>query len=75
MIDQSILILRVITYFALIPIVYRALTAVDFSKVFRKHKEGESQMTFFIVVIVFSKLIGDFFLDVMEIFLKLFGVL
>lgn len=72
---DMILILRFITYFALLPVVFKALSALDFSKVFRKHKVGESQLTFFMVVIIFSKLIGDFFLDIMEIFLKLFGVL
>lgn len=75
MIEKSILILRLVTYFALIPVVFRALSALDFSKVFRKHKVGESQLTFFMVVVIFSKILGDFILDIMEILLKILGVL
>lgn len=74
MIVKAVLILRLVTYFALLPIVHRALSAIDFSKVFRKHRVGESQLTYFMTVVVFSKIIGDFLLDIMEILLKLTGV-
>jgi uncharacterized membrane protein YwzB len=74
LIEKVVLILQVITYFALIPIVYRALLGVDFSKVFKKNHVKESQLAFFIVLLALVKLIGDFFLDIMKIFLTLMGI-
>lgn len=75
MIENTIHILRLITYFALLPIVYKALSAIDFSKLFRKNHVGEAQLATLMMVVIFSKIIGDFFLDIMEIFLKISGVI
>lgn len=75
MTHKIILILEIITYFALIPIVFRSLMALDFSKIFRKNHVAESQIIFFLVLITIVKIVGDFFIDIAKAFLTLFGVL
>lgn len=75
MIERIILILELVTYFAFIPIVFRALTSIDFSKLFKRHHVGEAQLTMFILTLVFSKILGDLFITIMKLFLTLFGVI
>jgi len=75
MIEKVILILELVTYFALIPIIFRAMMALDFTKLFKRDRVGEAQMAYFAITIVFAKIIGDFFITIMRLFLSLLGVL
>jgi uncharacterized membrane protein YwzB len=67
------LILKVFTYFALLPVVFRSLMSIELSKIFKKHHTGEVRMVFILLAIVISKIVGDFLIDIMEIFLKIVG--
>jgi uncharacterized integral membrane protein (TIGR02327 family) len=63
--------LSIFTYFALIPIVFRALMCIDTTKVFKKHRIGEIRLIYFLITIVITKIVGDFFIDIMDYLIKI----
>ncbi|NLG81969.1 MAG: DUF1146 domain-containing protein, partial [Bacilli bacterium] len=46
-------------YFLLIPIVYKVVIAIDFTKIFKKYHVNEIRLFYIIVVIVITKILGD----------------
>jgi len=46
-------------YFLLLPIVYKVVIAIDFTKIFKKYHVNEIRLFYIIVVIVITKILGD----------------
>lgn len=51
--------LELLVYFLLIPIVYKVVIAIDFTKIFKKYHVNEIRLFYIIVVIVITKILGD----------------
>lgn len=51
--------LELLIYFLLIPIVYKVVIAIDFTKIFKKYHVNEIRLFYIIVVIVITKILGD----------------
>lgn len=71
--ERIFILLKIFTYFALFPIVYRSLMAVNFTKLFKKNYVGEIRVLYIFIAIVITKIVGDFFLDIMDLFMLLFN--
>lgn len=67
--------LELSVYLLLFPIVYKVLISVDFSKIFRKDHVLEIRTLYIFITIVITKIVGDFFIETMELFRSLAGII
>ncbi len=66
--------LELCTYIALIPIVYKVISAIDVSKIFKKNHVTEIRMFYLFIIIIMTKILGDFVIMLMEYFRVLLGI-
>lgn len=55
-------------YFALLPIIYKVIMAVDISKIFKKDFVTEIKIFYIFLVIIMTKIIGDFIIVILDYF-------
>ncbi|ERJ11436.1 DUF1146 domain-containing protein [Haloplasma contractile] len=58
-------ILQFVTYLFILPIVWKSLMSLDVSKLFKKNHIYEVRAFYFVVTIALTKLVADFFIDLM----------
>lgn len=51
--------LELLIYFLLIPIVYKVVMAIDFTKIFKKYHVNEIRLFYIMVTIIITKILGD----------------
>jgi|GEM_PF-946714 len=51
--------LELLIYFLLIPIVYKVVMAIDFTKIFKKYHVNEIRLFYIMVMIIITKILGD----------------
>ncbi|NLC94833.1 MAG: DUF1146 domain-containing protein [Bacilli bacterium] len=51
--------LELLIYFLLLPIVYKVVMAIDFTKIFKKHHVNEIRLFYIMVMIIITKILGD----------------
>ncbi|HEY8365393.1 MAG TPA: DUF1146 family protein [Haloplasmataceae bacterium] len=66
------LVLELCIYFALLPIVYKVVSSIEISKIFKKGHINEIRMFYVFVIIIITKFVGDFINMLMTYFRQLF---
>ncbi len=51
--------LELLIYFLLLPIVYKVVMAIDFTKIFKKYHVNEIRLFYIMVMIIITKILGD----------------
>ncbi|MDF2699157.1 MAG: hypothetical protein K0Q49_713 [Haloplasmataceae bacterium] len=67
MIDKFVIVLKIGTYLAIMPFVFRIIMGIDLSRIFKKNHTAEIKMAYLFLTIIISKLIGDFIIDIMDL--------
>ncbi len=62
-----------IVFFPLIPIVFRALMAIDVSKIFKKNSVREIRLLFMFTSIIIAFLVSEAFMRFLERLVSFFG--
>jgi uncharacterized integral membrane protein (TIGR02327 family) len=67
LLDEKIFVIsRVILFFIATVFIFRALQAVDFSKIFRKHSGDQIRFLFMVIAIVLGYLFVDAIMSILE---------
>ncbi len=61
-------------YLILLLVIYKVVTAIDISKIFLKGHVTEIKIFYLVIIIVLTKVTGDFIVMVMEYLRKLLGI-
>jgi len=66
--------LELITYLTILPIVYKVVIAIDITKIFKRDHTAEIKMFYFFILIIITKVLGDFIIMLMEYTRLLLGI-
>ncbi|QVK17774.1 DUF1146 family protein [Mycoplasmatota bacterium] len=66
--------LELCIYLSLLPIVYKVIIVIDISKIFKKNHTTEIKMFYFFMIIIITKVTGDFIIMLMDCFRSLLGI-
>lgn len=66
--------LELCTYLALLPIVYKVILAIDITKIFKKAHTTEIRMFYLFIMIIITKILGDFIIKIMDYVRILLGI-
>lgn len=66
--------LELCTYLALLPIVYKVVMVIDITKIFKKDHTTEIRMFYFFMVVVITKILGDFIIMLMNYVRIMIGI-